>query len=74
MLRINPDNPLEPNPSQPPLDRGGAERALPLTRGSWRGFMAVGQPGEILDLRLIDFVDGKSLMDNLGLMQISSGQ
>jgi DNA polymerase-1 len=29
---------LEPNPSQPPLVRGGADSALPLTRGSWRGF------------------------------------
>jgi CubicO group peptidase (beta-lactamase class C family) len=28
---------LEPNPSQPPLLRGGAGSALPLKRGSWRG-------------------------------------
>jgi len=28
------------NPSQPPLDRGGADLALPLSRGSWRGFVA----------------------------------
>ncbi len=27
-----------PTPSQPPLVRGGAGLALPLTRGSWRGF------------------------------------
>lgn len=27
----------EANPSQPPLDRGGADLALPLSRGSWRG-------------------------------------
>jgi hypothetical protein len=25
------------NPSQPPLIRGGADSALPLIRGSWRG-------------------------------------
>ena len=30
--------PPRPNPSQPPLVRGGAGLALPLTRGSWRGF------------------------------------
>ena len=29
---------LKANPSQPPLDRGGADLALPLSRGSWRGF------------------------------------
>jgi ribonucleoside-diphosphate reductase alpha chain len=29
---------METNPSQPPLDRGGADSALPLSRGSWRGF------------------------------------
>jgi len=29
---------LNANPSQPPLDRGGADLALPLSRGSWRGF------------------------------------
>jgi hypothetical protein len=26
------------NPSQPPLNRGGASMSLPLLRGSWRGF------------------------------------
>ena len=31
-------NCLGSNPSQPPLVRGGASSALPLTRGSWRGF------------------------------------
>lgn len=35
-LRRNLDPHL--NPSQPPLIRGGATFALPLTRGSWRGF------------------------------------
>jgi len=45
------EKPLEPNPSQPPLVRGGAistlplargvaTSPLPLTRGSWRGFEA----------------------------------
>ena len=36
---------LDPNPSQPPLIRGGASSALPLTRGSWRGFEPEGQFG-----------------------------
>ncbi|MDD2686769.1 MAG: UvrD-helicase domain-containing protein [Gallionella sp.] len=31
------------NPSQPPLVRGGADFALPLTRGSWRGLGSVEQ-------------------------------
>ncbi|MDP2804909.1 MAG: DEAD/DEAH box helicase family protein, partial [Gallionellaceae bacterium] len=35
---LNFSNLLKPNPSQPPLVRGGADSALPLTRGSWRGF------------------------------------
>src|SRR3972149_2772971 len=30
--------PLGSNPSRPPLVRGGAALALPLTRGIWRGF------------------------------------
>jgi len=29
-IAFNPDNPLALNPSRPPLDRGGAELALPL--------------------------------------------
>lgn len=37
-MALNPDSPLATNPSQPPLVRGGASSALPLTRGSWRGF------------------------------------
>ena len=34
---LNPDCSLGSNPSQPPLVRGEAECALPLSRGSWRG-------------------------------------
>jgi hypothetical protein len=45
LLRLKPVNPLEPNPSQPPLDRGGARFALPLLRGSWRGFEPHEQSG-----------------------------
>jgi hypothetical protein len=33
------------NPTQPPLDRGGARIALPLLRGSRRGFGFNGIPG-----------------------------
>ena len=40
------DNSLPPNPSRPPLDRGGARLALPLSRGSRRGFA----PDKNLDL------------------------
>jgi hypothetical protein len=36
-------DPLDLNPSQPPLVRGGADSALPLIRGSWRGF----EPNEL---------------------------
>jgi len=36
------DCPVGTNPSQPPLDRGGANDALPLSRGSWRGFGSSG--------------------------------
>ena len=35
---MNTDCSLGSNPSQPPLIRGGASFALPLIRGSWRGF------------------------------------
>src|SRR3989338_4376984 len=38
LVRFIPDCSLGSNPSQPPLVRGGASFALPLTRGSWRGF------------------------------------
>jgi hypothetical protein len=38
MKPIVQDCPSGPNPSQPPLNRGGAYFALPLLRGSWRGF------------------------------------
>ncbi|MDD5057899.1 MAG: ethanolamine ammonia-lyase subunit EutC [Sideroxydans sp.] len=41
---MNPKNPVEPNPSQPPLIRGGADSALPLIRGCWRGFEPNEQP------------------------------
>jgi ribonucleoside-diphosphate reductase alpha chain len=34
---------MEQNPSQLPLDKGGADSALPLSRGSWRGFDPVEQ-------------------------------
>ena len=37
------ENSLEANPSQPPLDRGGARFSLPLLRGSRRGFETVEQ-------------------------------
>jgi hypothetical protein len=42
---LNPDCSLGSNPSQPPLVRGGAGIALPLTRGSWRGFWSDGLSG-----------------------------
>jgi len=42
---LNANNPLGSNPSQPPLVRGGADSALPLTRGSWRGLGSNGQSG-----------------------------
>jgi hypothetical protein len=45
LCSINLVSPLEPNPSQPPLDRGGARFALPLLRGSWRGFEPHEQSG-----------------------------
>jgi competence protein ComEC len=38
LVRFIPDCSLGSTPSQPPLVRGGASFALPLTRGSWRGF------------------------------------
>jgi putative two-component system hydrogenase maturation factor HypX/HoxX len=38
-------NCLDSNPSQPPLIRGGAHSALPLTRGSWMGFGSNGLSG-----------------------------
>ena len=34
----NPNNPLEPNPLQLPLDRGREGLAPPLSRGGWEGF------------------------------------
>ena len=46
---FNPDS----NPSQPPLVRGGAPFALPLTRGSWRGFGFNGQSGLKLPAALL---------------------
>jgi Cu(I)/Ag(I) efflux system membrane protein CusA/SilA len=42
-------NPLEPNPSQPPLIRGGAWFSLPLSRGSWRGFNPIEQSSSKYD-------------------------
>ena len=42
---------FNPNPSQPPLIRGGVSFTLPLTRGSWRGlgydsrFFGMNNPG-----------------------------
>ncbi|MDP1633297.1 MAG: hypothetical protein Q8L69_01285, partial [Gallionellaceae bacterium] len=42
---FTPDYSLGLNPSQPPLVRGGAGSALPLTRGSWRGFGSNGFSG-----------------------------
>jgi superfamily II DNA or RNA helicase len=42
---LNANNSLSSNPSQPPLVRGGAGSALPLTRGSWRGFGSNEQSG-----------------------------
>ena len=36
---------LGSNPSQPPLVKGGASSALPMTRGSWRGFGSNGLSG-----------------------------
>ncbi len=41
-----------PNPSQPPLVRGGADLALPLTRGSGRG----GEPHERSGLKMTSIV------------------
>jgi 23S rRNA (adenine2503-C2)-methyltransferase len=45
-----PDSP----PSQPPLVRGGAEPALPLTRESWRGLQSVVKPALALSLHTTD--------------------
>jgi general secretion pathway protein J len=42
---LMPDSLLEANPSQLPLVRGGAIYALPLSRGSGRGFGSSGQSG-----------------------------
>ncbi|MDP2805331.1 MAG: leucine-rich repeat-containing protein kinase family protein [Gallionellaceae bacterium] len=42
---FNPNNSLGSNPSQPPLVRGGAGSALPLTTGSWRGLGSNEQTG-----------------------------
>ena len=50
---INTDCSSRVNPSQPPLVRGGADSALPLTRGSWRGFCTPGTN----DKDVILFVD-----------------
>jgi hypothetical protein len=44
-MPFNPDCSLGLNPSQPPLVRGGAGSALPLTRGSWRGLGSNGFSG-----------------------------
>jgi L,D-transpeptidase YbiS len=44
-MKMNLDNLIEPNPSQPPLDRGGARSSLPLSRGSRRGFGSSGLSG-----------------------------
>jgi hypothetical protein len=38
----NADRSLGSNPSQPPLDRGGANFPLPMSRGSRRGFGSIG--------------------------------
>ncbi len=49
------DELIDANPSQPPLVRGGADSALPLIRGSWRGLDSAEQAeycgAEVLTLR-----------------------
>ncbi len=49
------DELIDANPSQPPLVRGGADSALPLIRGSWRGLGSAEQAeycgAEVLTLR-----------------------
>ena len=42
---FNPNNPLEPDPLQLPLDKGRAHSASPLTRGGWEGFEPNEQSG-----------------------------
>jgi len=57
-VRFIPDYSSGSNPSQPPLVRGGASFALPLTRGSWRGFGSNGFSGFIRILLLAAFACG----------------
>ena len=53
LFKMNSNCSLDSNPSQPPLIRGGAGFALPLTRGSWRGFWSNGLSGMNSTLEIV---------------------
>ena len=72
MKPSNPDGLLDSNPSQPPLDRGGARVALPLSRGSWRGLGFSGQSCLIAALLLISIPTATA--DNLGRLFFTPAQ
>jgi signal transduction histidine kinase len=50
------------NPLQLPLDRGGADVALPLSRGSWRGFDAFGMLNLISEANALEITTPPTLI------------